>query len=389
MPDRVSRCFLLLTLFMLLLILAVDVTPVADLEGIAAQSTTMVSEPEKRGMFLAGTPHSRIVINGDTNFSDTALVEGWPGDGSPESPYIIDGLDIDLGGEYGHCISISNTRVSFTIRNCNLTRAIGEEFGAGINLENVAHGKLVNNIVEGNRFGVFVASSNYSTISDNICNSNEIGIHIIGTSEYSVGGIAMFNTVVNNTCTSNGESGICLQGSESNTVVSNTCYKNAYGIRVGEDFGMGIGRSSNNAVADNVCNNNGIGIYLRNSEFNTVVNNTCNSNTESGIQLNISFENTVVNNTCLDNTEYEIYLLESDFNTVANNITGFNPVVLLLIVLIGVTLLGAGWWKIYARGDPDDIIIPIRYRLVSWWRNRRALKHVDVEEPPELDSSDQ
>ncbi|MHA2302672.1 MAG: hypothetical protein ACXACD_17130, partial [Candidatus Thorarchaeota archaeon] len=70
------------------------------------------------------TPHSNITIDGDANFSATALLEGWPGDGSPENPYIIDGLDIDLGGGVGHCISISNTRVNFTISNCTLTGAI-------------------------------------------------------------------------------------------------------------------------------------------------------------------------------------------------------------------------------------------------------------------------
>ncbi|MHA3964705.1 MAG: hypothetical protein AM325_014335, partial [Candidatus Thorarchaeota archaeon SMTZ1-45] len=64
-----------------------------------------------------------ITIDGDTNFSDTALVEGWEGDGSPGNPFIIDGLHIDLGVEFGHCIMISNTRVSFTISNCNLTGA--------------------------------------------------------------------------------------------------------------------------------------------------------------------------------------------------------------------------------------------------------------------------
>jgi hypothetical protein len=87
-----------------------------------------------------GTPHGAITIDGDANFSDTALIEGWPGDGSPENPYIIDGLDIDLGNEDGHCIMINNTRVSFTISNCNLTGAGLEsviDIGGGISLENV------------------------------------------------------------------------------------------------------------------------------------------------------------------------------------------------------------------------------------------------------------
>ena len=86
---------------------------------------------------------ARIAIDGDANFSDTALLEGWPGDGSPENPFIIDGLDIDVSPDHddcpcvsmGNCITIRNTRVDFNIRNCNVTRASyweGGGPGAGI-----------------------------------------------------------------------------------------------------------------------------------------------------------------------------------------------------------------------------------------------------------------
>jgi hypothetical protein len=81
----------------------------------------------------------------------------------------------------------------------------------------------------------------------------------------------------------------------------------------------------------------------------------------------------------------------------ANNITGLETIVLLLIGLVGITLLGSwkagitvrGWWKVYARGGPDDIIIPTRYRLASWLRKRRSIKHADVDETHEPDSSEQ
>ncbi|MHA1936657.1 MAG: hypothetical protein ACW97O_00430, partial [Candidatus Thorarchaeota archaeon] len=162
--DEVSRYVLSLTLFMFLLALAANVIPVTDLDRIAHQSTTVVSKPERRGMLVTGTPHDPIVIDGDASFSDTALLEGWPGDGSPENPYIIDGFDIDLGGAIGHCISIYNTRVSFTISNCNLTGAsnLGWAIGAGISLENVTDGELVNNTCNSNVWGIFLFLSNFN-----------------------------------------------------------------------------------------------------------------------------------------------------------------------------------------------------------------------------------
>jgi parallel beta-helix repeat protein len=343
---------------MLMLASVTNVTPVADLEGIAVQSTTVVSEPERRGILLAGTPHGAIWIDGDANFSDTALLEGWPGDGSPENPFIIDWLDIDLSDIRfdAHPIVIRNTRVSFTISNCRLTGASRFSIyrAAGIGIENVTNGELVNNT----------------------CNNNDIGISL---------GDSHSNTVANNTCNNN-YSGITLYDSDYNT------------------------------VANNICNNNTeYGIWLYGSNHNTVTDNTCNSN-NIGISLGNSHSNTVVNNACFSNTEHDIYLDDSDSNTVENNITtiseNFVYSVLLLFGFVGITLLGSGWREVsarggldniivpvqkarrrletrlqpLARGSPDVIIVPTRYRLGSWFRRRRTLKHVDVDETHEPDS---
>ncbi|MHA2320548.1 MAG: hypothetical protein ACXACG_02735 [Candidatus Thorarchaeota archaeon] len=82
---------------------------------------------------------------------------------------------------------------------------------------------------------------------------------------------------------------------------------------------------------------------------------------------------------------------------------------------VGITLLGSGWRKVSARGGKDYIIVPTmyrlvywfrkrralkqggrdyiivptRYRLLSWFRKRRSLKHEVIDETLEPDSSDQ
>ncbi|MFW9811989.1 MAG: DUF1565 domain-containing protein, partial [Candidatus Thorarchaeota archaeon] len=112
--------------------------------------------------------HDPITIDGNANFLNTALLEGWPGDGSPENPFIIDRLEIDLGGAHDRCISISNTRVSFIISNCNLTGAY-----YGISLENVTNAKLVNNTCSSNTIvGIELRDSYLNTIVNNICSNN-------------------------------------------------------------------------------------------------------------------------------------------------------------------------------------------------------------------------
>jgi parallel beta-helix repeat protein len=254
------------------------------------------------------TPHGNITIDGDANFSDTALLEGWPGDGSHEDPFIIDGLDIDLGGGVGHCIGISNTRVNFTISNCTLTGAIlywapesmdfGTDEGSGILLNNVTNGELVDNNCNNNTKGIYLYRSDFNTVANNTCSNNGAGIHLRGG--YS-------NTIANNTCSNNG-AGIFLWGSDSNTIANNTCNNNEVGIR--------LWTSDSNTVANNTCSNNGAGIRLWRSDSNTITNNTCNNN-EVDISLNESVSNIIIN---------------MNF-----------AVVLLLIGFAGIIVLGLGW----------------------------------------------
>ncbi|MFW9863031.1 MAG: NosD domain-containing protein, partial [Candidatus Thorarchaeota archaeon] len=190
------------------------------------------------------TPHATIAIDGDANFTATAMREGWPGDGFPENPYLIDGLNIDLSGERSYCISIENTRVSFTISNCSLIGDIHHPIAmpawdaVGIYLENVTNGKIVNNICKNNSVGIFLFNSAY-------------------------------NVVANNTCRSNSR-GILLKESESNIVTNNICNSSFY-------FGIWLAGSDSNTVKNNTCNNNYIGIKLHESDSNTVANNTCNN----------------------------------------------------------------------------------------------------------------
>ncbi|MHA2002970.1 MAG: right-handed parallel beta-helix repeat-containing protein [Candidatus Thorarchaeota archaeon] len=225
------------------------------------------------------TIYAYIAIDGDANFADTALREGWPGDGSPENPYIIESLDIDMGGAVGHCISIRNTRVNFTISNCNLT-GTGPDFlypGAGIRLENVINGELFNNNCNTNHVGILLIDSHSNTVFNNICYNNSYGIRVEESHS---------NTVVNNTCNGNivifGDEtppfsgwGISLAGSNSNIVANNSCFSN--------EVGMILWESQSNTVISNTCNNNRIGIYLYESYFNTVEYNTFLGNTEHDI----------------------------------------------------------------------------------------------------------
>ena len=335
---------------------------------------------------IAGTPHAPIVIVSDANFSDTALVEGWPGDGSPGDPYRIEGLDIDLGGASGHCISISNTQVHFIIRDCNLTGAT--QFmvsGSGIFLNKVGNGTLINNICNNNWNGILLDKSSFNLVTNNTCRYND---------NYGIGlrTSCLNNTIVNNDLSSNNGYGIALDSSAYNLVANNNCSSGGNGIYMGysnfntvdentfsgcSNYGMYIFESDSNTIVNNNCSgntgwdgilvyqncaynvlvnnncsyngNHGINLYWY-SSLNTVSNNTCNNN-DRGISPNwYSTFNTVTNNTCLNNA-FGIYIESANSSTVTNNTFTHNNYNIYLDSGAGRNNIS---WNIFALGNIDN-----------------------------------
>ncbi|MHA2223581.1 MAG: NosD domain-containing protein, partial [Candidatus Thorarchaeota archaeon] len=229
----------------IILVLSSGTQVLSPTEPVEQQSLVLPFQPERGGMTVSGTPHAPIIIDGDINFTATALSESWPGDGTSGDPFIIEGLDIDLGGGPGHGINISNTLVHFVIRNCNLTGA--NVFpGSGIYLYNVTNGIIINNDSTNNSYGIYFEFSDYNTVANNTCTSNIYGIAL----EWSNS-----TTVINNNCSGNSNSGIYLHITQAITVSDNTCSSNTYGI------------------------------WLSLSNFDTVSDNTITSNSDSGINL--------------------------------------------------------------------------------------------------------
>jgi parallel beta-helix repeat protein len=152
------------------------------------------------------TPHSQILIFGDGEFVDQATLEDWPGTGTEEDPYLIEGYSF-FGTD---SIAIVDTTIHFEVRNCILD--FDEPWAGGTNL-------LLWNVTN-------------AVIADTICSGNSIGLYIVDSSN---------NLIENNTClgSSGSMTGIYLEidvsTSDSNTVANNTCigYEEAFFISPG------------------------------------------------------------------------------------------------------------------------------------------------------------
>ena len=160
--------------------------------------------------------HPPLFINGNNEFYLTAIKEGWKGNGSFSSPYIIDSLTITY--YYGRLlIDIQNTNVYFKISNCVLTLGFH-----GIFLKNVTNGIITNNLISNNTHGIFLIESNNNTLVGNTIISNENnGIHLIFSEN---------NTLISNTLINNGNIGIYLEASIYNSVLDNILINNSFQV---------------------------------------------------------------------------------------------------------------------------------------------------------------
>ncbi len=137
-------------------------------------------------------------------------------------------------------------------------------------------------------YGVYLTGSNENNTIKN-CNITDFyyGIELSSATN---------NTLTSNILSSCDEHGIGLASSSCNILVNNTADFNT------GSSGIYLSNSDNNTLTKNSANSNRIGIVFSSSDYNTLNNNTANSNTESGFHLGgFSDYNTLNNNTAKSN----------------------------------------------------------------------------------------
>ncbi len=185
----------------------------------ASEPPLAIDEYGTTGISLTAdyTPHDPILITSDDDF----VTQGWPGSGTPEEPYMIEGLSISGASDAG--IDISFVSVYFIIRGCLITSCY-----AGISTVYTSNGLLVNNTCNSNEGGgIYLREqSNNITIINNTLSSNQMGIYFWGWYDSSTN-----VTVIGNTCNDNSDTGIFIDRAVSVIVANNTCYGNCNGIQ--------------------------------------------------------------------------------------------------------------------------------------------------------------
>ena len=232
-------------------------------------STSLIREFHKE----AYTPHAPVVITSDADFAS----QGWPGDGSENSPYLIQDLNITSSDR---CVSISNTDAHFKIADCFFSPNVSLQ-GTGIYLYDAVNGTIEGCEFEDFVYGIFVAY----TVDGNISNNNFRNCDVWGI---SVEHASDFLISENDIRDSQG-GGILLWSSDDNTV------------------------SFNDINATMLSN-----IKVYDSDHCDIINNSIGVWVNWGIEARLSIGVTFANNTFYDEY-YGLELTDCEFCALENN----------------------------------------------------------------------
>jgi len=306
-------------------------------------------------------------IHIDNNWTAAKALGICTGNGTYMEPYGIVDLVIDAGNS-GNCILIENSNMYFKIENCTLYYSGPGLYNAGIKLNNVLNGHLINNdcstnygvgiglyqsqniTIVGNmannnvEFGLFLEVSHNNIISENMLQENSAGMYL---------GLSNNNKILNNLAFKNDLRGIYLSSSSNNNTIMNN------NVTYNHDNGIDISDSHDIKIVGNFANHNGgNGIFLLKSNVNTVSGNNVSYNLFAGLYLWRSNNNIIVMNTITTN-EVGIYLYYSRYNNILNNIFNGNgenihevlpingnqfplEIIIIIVILIAITMSIAG-----------------------------------------------
>jgi parallel beta-helix repeat protein len=178
--------------------------------------------------------HDPIIIDSNDDFE----TQFWPGEGTFQSPYIIQGLEIT--GNI--CVDISQTTVNFEIRDCYLIAS--GAYGCGVELNELQNATIRNCIIDvsyctginldyafncsilGNNvisestsgFGIYLRSLHTGEVSDNSVTLDGGGIQLVGCTDVSV----LRNTV------SGDQSRIGISDTQSSVIINNTIMQGGF-----------------------------------------------------------------------------------------------------------------------------------------------------------------
>jgi parallel beta-helix repeat protein len=203
------------------------------------------------------TAHEPIFINYDDEFS----YQGFPGSGTINDPFRIEGLNIT--STESDLITIKETQVHFTIRN-NILNGLSRA-SSGIEFFNVWNGIIENNLILNHKSeGLIISGSQDNIIRNNTIKNNSNGIKVVRSGFTH----PRNNIIINNTIHYNMLRGILIDDALESTISDNRISSNQF-------MGISLQNCENISLTSNIISSNSFqGVFLDSSHQCNISNNT-------------------------------------------------------------------------------------------------------------------
>ncbi len=229
----------------------------------------------------AGEYNEQIVVNRTMSFqgngsSDTFILRTRKGTGlSLEAPWVnVSGFSFlrtgpsDPWGDAG---------IKIRGDNCSIQDVLCSGASMGVSLVSSNNCFLKRVITTGNAYGIYLAGCSEVSISDCRAVDNNAGLYLVNSHH---------NLIESTNCSSNTDLGIYLEYCEWNLVENNDCFDNErFGIWLIGGFASSGPGNRNNTIRGNTCSGNGDSGICNAGFENTFVENSCDLNGEYGIYL--------------------------------------------------------------------------------------------------------
>ncbi len=238
-------------------------------------------------------PHDSIVITEDNDF----IVQGYPGNGAIDDPYIISNYEIIASNSYG--IFIIDVTKCFTIRNCHIESNIDGTYIRNVfSNRTIIDGNTIENV--GQHAICVMTSTNFTVVNNELDNGGAFGTGIK---------IMAPNSIIENNTVMNYYDGIITYGDNEVIVNNSIASCGRYGILASDGMNIFI---SNNMFNENLED----GIKLSTIDDSVIKNNSLIGNGGCGIELTAVYDTEIFCNTIIENDNYGIDTLDTSQNIV-------------------------------------------------------------------------
>jgi parallel beta-helix repeat protein len=263
--------------------------------------------------------HSPIYISSDNDFS-----KEWPGEGTKDKPFIVEGLSIKSNI---YCIKIVGTLAYFVIRNCLLENKDAIVDGKGIEIERVSNGVIEDCIVGGMSIGISLLKVQNMNVTSCQISKGKGGVRLEKISTSIISGCAITDFDYGIYAYKIDASSLSGNNIESTTsgIITDTCMstsitENAIGAA---NYGMALYSSDQLSISSNLLVKVRTSIYAKYMYNSSIIYNDIQDG-ENGIFLESSNTDVVLSNnisTMRSNAVYVIYSWNINFtiNEIVDN----------------------------------------------------------------------